>query len=352
MSWEDQGRQEHGWFGHGTAPLRDKQAEGGGGVGASAGITRRIEAVASGTIAASPAGLRRRAEAQFIGSNLARLTSAMAAWNAGARLSPAEFAQRYFARGPDDPAVQHLRAATIGAAEARSHADLRDAAEALGAAVQTIGVDSWPRFIADAEARTRGIASSANDQKPIGSVKTGSEASPIRPEQVPPITATGSTLAFVGGLGDSGSGLIKGAYDAYKKPDGSVAYFAFDQADALAAFIKASNGDVTVVAHSYGADTAAKVVAAGNQVRQLITLDPVSRIRPDYAKVAANASQWIDFNAVGGHSSDFSNFVAGLGGAWGNAPAGFADQLFVVDASHARVGGADFISSWLRYRGK
>ena len=22
MSWEDQGRQEHGWFGHGTAPAK------------------------------------------------------------------------------------------------------------------------------------------------------------------------------------------------------------------------------------------------------------------------------------------------------------------------------------------
>ena len=32
MSWEDQGRQEHGWFGNGTAPLKDGAGEAGGGL--------------------------------------------------------------------------------------------------------------------------------------------------------------------------------------------------------------------------------------------------------------------------------------------------------------------------------
>lgn len=52
MSWEDQGRQEHGWFGNGTAPLKDGESAGrsrgrhsdpaaaGNGVGAEAAAAR------------------------------------------------------------------------------------------------------------------------------------------------------------------------------------------------------------------------------------------------------------------------------------------------------------------------
>ena len=41
MSWQDQGRKEHGWFGDGTAPQTVKDASAGGGDGPD-GLARRI----------------------------------------------------------------------------------------------------------------------------------------------------------------------------------------------------------------------------------------------------------------------------------------------------------------------
>ena len=84
---------------------------------------------------------------------------------------------------------------------------------------------------------------------------------------------------------------------------GVSVYFDWQQSSDLASFILANNGHVVVIGHSYGADTAAAVVASlGLKVDVLLTLDPVSIFRPDYVKVAANANSWIDYNAVGGSS--------------------------------------------------
>ena len=160
MSWEDQGRQEHGWFGSGKGPERLPDASGGGMFGLG-GRAERIQAFAYGTIGALPHALRARATAQYASGNLARLTEAMTAWSSGTTLSNAEFADRFFGRAADDPVVAKLHDAARDVGSATSHAELREGSEKVANAMQVVGLDSWPRFIADAGRRARDPATVA-----------------------------------------------------------------------------------------------------------------------------------------------------------------------------------------------
>ena len=159
---------------------------------------------------------------------------------------------------------------------------------------------------------------------------------------IKPITVgTPAHIAFVGGFFDhtlnflTGRGPIESYATAYTtaNPGADVKYFTFDQGSKLADWIQSTGGDAVVIGHSYGADTAASVVAAGASVKQLVTLDPVSYTRPDFAAVAAHSGQWTDYNATGGGLT-FPNIVAGIGSAWGTSPQGYASTF-------ADIGGVD-----------
>ena len=99
MTWRDQGRQYHMWFGHGTAPDKGKTAAPDAAVTGKS-IDDRVVAVAYGAIAALPASLRGRAEAQYQRGTLPRLKEAMTAWLNGTRLDQAAFASRFFGEMP------------------------------------------------------------------------------------------------------------------------------------------------------------------------------------------------------------------------------------------------------------
>jgi hypothetical protein len=77
----------------------------------------------------------------------------MQAWARGTKLDNAGFGQVFLGRDASDPAVEHLRQATVKAAYATNSADLREGAEHLAAAMQAIGLDRWPRFLAEAQQR-------------------------------------------------------------------------------------------------------------------------------------------------------------------------------------------------------
>lgn len=124
MSWEDQGRQYHMWFGHGTAPDKGKKAASDPSV-IGKSIDDRVVAVAYGVIAALPSSLRGRAESQYHYGTLPRLKEAMTAWIKGTRLDLATFASRFFGREADDPIVRNLHSAALDAATATSHDDPR-----------------------------------------------------------------------------------------------------------------------------------------------------------------------------------------------------------------------------------
>ncbi|MDH5737621.1 MAG: hypothetical protein OEZ23_04890, partial [Gammaproteobacteria bacterium] len=78
-------------------------------------------------------------------------------------------------------------------------------------------------------------------------------------------------VAFVGGGGDRPIGrLVLGKYKAYvqtKKPQQNnleVTYFQHFQRAALRRFIRRHEGRVCVVSHSWGANSAMRVIAKGN----------------------------------------------------------------------------------------
>jgi hypothetical protein len=89
--WMDQGRQYHGWFGHGTLPLADDQESDtkSGRLFDPGSVGQRIDEVAR--VATGPAALR---YARPVASqSLARFRTAVAVWYAASSLSDEDFAR-------------------------------------------------------------------------------------------------------------------------------------------------------------------------------------------------------------------------------------------------------------------
>lgn len=150
----------------------------------------------------------------------------------------------------------------------------------------------------------------------------------------------GSKVAFVGGAADdnpAGSRVVRDAYDAHidKYGKDSAAYFEWTEHEKLALWIDQANGNATVIAHSYGADIAAQVVANGHTVDRLVTVDPVGWSRPNLSNVAANSNVWQNYDA-GDTLNNWNNIVATAGGAWNSLPQGYA-------TSHQRYGRLDHV---------
>ena len=167
VGWEDQGRQEHGWFGHGTAPVKPTDQAGHDGTEPFGPdeASQRFAAVAHGAIAALPADLRARAAVRNDPATIERATDLMRSWVRGAALGQAQFAERFLGRAADDLVAKELRAAAMGAAVAKSHAALAEAANHLANAMQGIGIDRWQRFLADAQERASDPATVAAVEK-------------------------------------------------------------------------------------------------------------------------------------------------------------------------------------------
>lgn len=164
MSWEDQGRQYHMWFGHGTAADKAKQSAPGSSV-VGKGTADRVLALAYGAMASLPPAQRRQVEAQYHNGTLPRLKEAMTAWLRATALNQAAFGSRLFGRSADDPVVRDLHMAALRAATAASQDELRDASERLARAMQSVGIEQWPRFVADAAERARDPATQAAIEK-------------------------------------------------------------------------------------------------------------------------------------------------------------------------------------------
>jgi hypothetical protein len=153
------------WFGHGTGPGKSEEGPFGPTEDAA-----RIAAVIYGAIAALPAALRARAAARNNPATRENLAAAMTAWARGSALDHDEFAERFFGRAVDDPVVGDLRAAAMGAAMAGSHADLAETVGHLADAMQTVGLDHWQSFAADAVARAQDpatVAAVADSLRPL-----------------------------------------------------------------------------------------------------------------------------------------------------------------------------------------
>lgn len=123
----------------------------------------------------------------------------MTAWIEGSHLDQATFASRLFGREADDPVVRDIHSAALAAATATNGEDFRNASGRFADVIKAVGVDRWPRFVADASERTRDPATQAaierSGQTPVPSRDA------IRPVY-PVETAIGVVAAGVaGGLG-------------------------------------------------------------------------------------------------------------------------------------------------------
>ncbi len=150
---------------------------------------------------------------------------------------------------------------------------------------------------------------------------------------------------FIGGAHDSNSGIVQGYAASFSKnnPGRNALYFSHGQLNKILAAIKKAkcdnpNDPINLVGHSWGGDTAADIAAmlmsSGNLVDLLVTVDPVSRSQPNLSDTTFGARNWMNINAAPS-STNGSDFIAFLGGKWGNSPAGFADTHFSVNTNHA-----------------
>ena len=164
-----------------------------------------MAAVARGAIAALPSDLRARAAAQNDPATVERLTEVMTAWVYGGALNQADFAERFLGRSGDDPVAGQLRAAASGAAFAKSHADLGEAASRLAKAMQAIGLDRWQRFLVDAQHRANDPATISAVNKSRQPTDLGSKDDSIRP--VYPVEALAA--AAVAGIAAGGAAIVR-----------------------------------------------------------------------------------------------------------------------------------------------
>jgi len=216
MSWEDQGRQYHMWFGHGTTGNKAaKAAPSSSVVGQS--TADRVLALAYGALASLPAARRGQAEAQYNSGTLPRLKEAMTAWLRATTLNEAAFASRLFGRSADDPVVRDLHSAALGAATATSHDDLREAAGKLARAMEAVGIDRWPHSVADAQERARDPATQAAIEKSRRPPAPGRDA--IRPAY-PLETAIGVATAGLTGGAAAAARAARGALLKQFLPEG------------------------------------------------------------------------------------------------------------------------------------
>lgn len=131
--WRYQGRQYHQWFGHGTAPREEKEAGSAkpGSLFDPLSVGQRVDYVVGSVIAYSPRDERSRWEARLGGASRDSLKTAVAVWYGAWGMSRDGFRQRLFDPYTADETVDQLRRAAKGVVDARTHAELSTAGEAL-----------------------------------------------------------------------------------------------------------------------------------------------------------------------------------------------------------------------------
>lgn len=169
----------------------------------------RVLALAYGALASLPTARRGQVEAQYNNGTLPRLREAMTAWLRATALNGADFASRLFGRSAGDPVVRDLHSAALRAATATSHDNLREASGKLARAMEAVGIDRWPHFVADAQERARDPATQDAIERRRQPPAPGRDA--IRP--VYPV----ETLAGIGT-----AGLLGGAASALRSAGGAV----------------------------------------------------------------------------------------------------------------------------------
>lgn len=193
---------------------------------------------------------------------------------------------------------------------------------------------------------------------PRSAVGPGGLALPIRdaadtaaPSPRPGITAASPTLViFVGGGGDAKYRNVRD-FQSSRDVIGALgqresAYFGHDEGAAIVARIanEPQETRIVLVGHSWGGDTAAQIAAAlgqrGRPVDTLVTVDPVGVGLSDdfFRRVRGGSREWVNIRASGGANSDFSDFVAAVGGRYADGPRAYATRHIEAPFTHGSFG--------------
>jgi hypothetical protein len=144
-----QGRQAHGWFGHGTGPgtasTDSEPAQ------AAAVIEQRIRDIGHTLIAGLPASKRYHNAVRLSDEDRARLTRLLTAVVQALPLGLPAIAHQIFGKHPDTPGIGGFAQAAGLLRNGRDSADLRAATDALGKAAQDIGLDRFKPFLREAD---------------------------------------------------------------------------------------------------------------------------------------------------------------------------------------------------------
>ena len=195
MSWEDQGRQYHMWFGHGTAQVNSKPAAPDPSVTALSPADR-ASALAYGVVGSLPPGQRKLIEGQYHTGTLPKLKEALTAWMRATQLGLAAFAPWFLGRSADDPVATKLYEAAVGARYATRQDDLSKVAGKIAEAIMAVGISQWPRFVGDAVERAR-------DPATVAAIEKSRQLPDLRRDAIKPVypveTAIGVAAAGIVG---------------------------------------------------------------------------------------------------------------------------------------------------------
>ncbi len=124
-------------------------------------------------------------------------------------------------------------------------------------------------------------------------------------------------------------------------PDLEVRYFSWtesiDIANHLFAIPQAAH--VTIVGHSYGADTAFSVMKNARTIDVLISIDPVGRFKVPWSTTRSSALKWLNVRAEpDAKTKTTDDTIAWVGGKYTRPPArgeaGAPDVSHIVNATH------------------
>ncbi len=162
----------------------------------------------------------------------------------------------------------------------------------------------------------------------------------------PPQPRPQPVVVFVGGFLDGESNIVRQYASEFGllHRDRRTQYFSHDEGAGIRRFIESlPNGtSVSLVGHSWGGNAAAEVAAAlgaaGRPVDTLVTIDPVGLGTSEafFARVRAGAGRWINVNAVGDGTPDFSDVVAFLGRPYGAGPRSYAHSFVDAPVPHGQ----------------
>jgi len=148
---------------------------------------------------------------------------------------------------------------------------------------------------------------------------------------------------FVGGGGDDWFSHIVEQYAsryAERNPDFICEYFSWTDGRSLKKFLrdKAKDASITVVGHSYGADTAFNCIGE-RTADVLVSIDPVASFRNSWASIRPHCRVWLNVRAEKPSGQwDRSDWIAMFGGKYGRPPVpgqpGAPDHAHIAPVSH------------------